>query len=48
MTTSAPSPNAFGLEEDQATHALQRLCKRGALIPEGAGKGRTYRLPTAV
>ena len=39
---------ALGLEENQATHALQRLSKRGALIPEGVGKGRTYRLPTAV
>lgn len=39
---------ALGLEENQATHALQRLCKRGALIPEGVGKGRTYRLPPSV
>jgi ATP-dependent DNA helicase RecG len=39
---------ALGLEENQATHALQRLCKRGALTPEGVGKGRTYRLPPAV
>jgi predicted ArsR family transcriptional regulator len=37
----------IGLEENQATHALQRLCKRGALIPEGVGKGRTYHRPTA-
>ena len=39
---------AFGLEENQATHALQLLGKRGALIPEGVGKGRTYRLQIAV
>jgi len=39
---------AFGLEENQATHALQLLGKRGALIPEGVGKGRTFRLPSAV
>ena len=39
---------ALGLEANQATHALQRLCKRGALTPEGVGKGRTYLLPPAV
>jgi len=39
---------ALGLEENQATHALQRLCKRSALIPEGVGKGRTYRLASSV
>lgn len=39
---------ALGLEENQATHALQRLCKRSALIPEGVGKGRSYRLASSV
>jgi predicted transcriptional regulator of viral defense system len=34
---------AIGLEKNQATHALQRLSKRGDLIPEGQGKGRVYR-----
>jgi hypothetical protein len=35
-------------EQGRAAHAMQRLCKRGALIPEGVGKGRTYRLPQNV
>jgi ATP-dependent DNA helicase RecG len=34
---------AIGLEKNQATHALQRLSRRGDLIPEGQGKGRVYR-----
>jgi len=34
-----------GLDERQASYALQRLCKQGILVPYGSGKGRYYRLP---
>lgn len=34
-----------GLDERQATYALQRLCRQERLIPVGTGKARRYRLP---
>jgi ATP-dependent DNA helicase RecG len=34
-----------GLDERQASYALQRLCKQGRLVPFGNGKGRHYELP---
>ena len=34
-----------GLDERQASYALQRLCKQGRLVPFGNGKGRHYEPP---
>jgi ATP-dependent DNA helicase RecG len=34
-----------GMDERQASYALQRLSKQGRLVPFGSGKGRHYALP---